>query len=116
MPADTPFETITSDKGAWVVYRATAPGLPLTERLGEILEASLQQLPIARRMRWRDLSAEFVRPVRWLVVMIGTEVVPIELFGCTASNQSQGHRFMGKGAFEIRSRLSTHRSWPSTSS
>ena len=103
--ADTTFETITSDKGAWVVYRATAPGLPLTERLGAILEASLQQLPIARRMRWRDLSAEFVRPVRWLVVMIGTEVVPIELFGCTASNQSRGHRFMGKGAFEIRSPL-----------
>ena len=105
VPADTPFETITSDKGAWVVYRATTPGLTLAERLGPILEEALRQLPIARRMRWRDLSAEFVRPVRWLAVMIGAEVVPIELFGCTASNQSQGHRFMGQGGFEIRSPL-----------
>ena len=105
VPADAPFETIASDKGEWVVYRATTPGLPLTERLGPILEDASQRLPIARRMRWRDLSAEFVRPVRWLAVMIGAEVVPIELFGCTASNQSQGHRFMGQGAFEIRSPL-----------
>ena len=77
VPTDTPFETITSDKGAWVVYRATTPGLTLAERLGPILEDALKQLPIARRMRWRDLSAEFVRPVRWLAVMIGAEVVPI---------------------------------------
>ena len=105
VPIDTRFETVTSDKGAWVVYRATRPGLPLTDRLEPILEETSQRLPIARRMRWRDLSVEFVRPVRWLAVMIGTNVVPIQLFGCTASDHSQGHRFMGNGAFKIRSPL-----------
>ena len=105
VPVDTRFETLTSDKGAWVVYRATTPGLSLSESIGPILEEASQRLPIARRMRWRDLSAEFVRPVRWLAVMIGTDVVPVQLFGCTASDQSQGHRFMGNGEFKIRSPL-----------
>ena len=92
-----------------VVYRATTPGLTLAERLGPILEEALRQLPIARRMRWRDLSAEFVG-LSAGSVMIGAEVVPIELFGALASNQSRAIVLWAKAHSRYDHRSSTLRS------
>ncbi len=100
---DTAFETIETDKGAWVVYRAQVTGQHLSDRLQVILEAVTASLPIAKRMRWENLSAEFVRPVRWVVALIGEDVVPISLFGCEASSISRGHRFMSRGDIALKS-------------
>ena len=60
-------ETLTTDKGEWVMYRASKPGAPLSELLPSLLESSLANLPIERRMRWGSSRAEFVRPVHWIV-------------------------------------------------
>ncbi|MFP5383309.1 MAG: glycine--tRNA ligase subunit beta [Gammaproteobacteria bacterium] len=58
-----------------------------------IVQASLDALPIAKRMRWGARRIEFVRPSQWLLMLFGTEVVDCELLGQRAGNQSRGHRF-----------------------
>ncbi len=94
-------DTITTDKGDYLVYRATKRGLELASLLEELVDAALTALPVARRMRWGKSRLEFVRPVQWLVCLYGSSVIPIQLFGKEAGNTSSGHRFMSAGQFNI---------------
>ena len=52
----------------------------------------LAKLPIPKRMRWGDSDSEFVRPVRWLLMLMGGEVVEAEIWE-SALNLTHGHRF-----------------------
>ena len=56
-------ETLKTEKGEWLVYRATRTGAPLHDLIGDLLEKALAALPIDRRMRWGKERAEFVRLV-----------------------------------------------------
>ncbi len=82
-----------TDKGTWLVYRATQPGKPLSTLIEDIVNQSLAKLPIPKRMRWGDKTAEFVRPVHWLVLMLGSEVIAAEVMGIRSGNETRGHRF-----------------------
>jgi glycyl-tRNA synthetase beta chain len=62
--------------------------------LPALLQQSLEALPIPRRMRWGSGEAQFVRPVHWLLLLFGREVVPASVLGVEAGNVSYGHRFM----------------------
>ena len=52
-----------------------------------------QRLPIPKRMRWGNSNAEFVRPVQWVIVLLGSEVVPCTILDQEAGNQTRGHRY-----------------------
>lgn len=82
-----------TDKGSWLYFQSTQAGQRLADLLPELVEGALARLPIPRRMRWGTRSDEFVRPVKWWVLMIDSEVVDAELFGLRSSNQTRGHRF-----------------------
>ena len=86
-------ERMETDKGSWLVHRHTEPGRPAAELIPAALERAVEGLPIPRRMRWGDSEAAFVRPVHWLVVLLGNEVVPARLLEADASANSRGHRF-----------------------
>jgi glycyl-tRNA synthetase beta chain len=86
-------ERLTIDKGAWLVYRGTQPGADTASVLGRVIAQAVSALPIARRMRWGAGSAEFVRPVHRIVLLFGTDVLPIEVLGLTAGRLTEGHRF-----------------------
>ena len=90
-----------TDRGSWLYYRSSAAGKRLQEILPQALERALAELPIPKRMRWGERSDEFVRPVRWLVVMIGDEIVDAEAFGIAAGRETRGHRFHAPQALEI---------------
>ena len=94
-------DTITTNKGDYLVYRAIKSGLDLPSLLEELLGSAVTALPVDRRMRWGKSRLEFVRPVQWLVCLYGSSVIPIQLLGKEASNTSSGHRFMSGGQFEI---------------
>ncbi|WP_371068707.1 glycine--tRNA ligase subunit beta [Sediminibacillus sp. JSM 1682029] len=49
-----------------------------------------------KNMRWSDLNLRYVRPIRWITALFGSEVIPLEIAGVTASNTTFGHRFLGK--------------------
>ena len=86
-------EQVEGAKGAWLVFRSTRKGEETANLVPELLKKALARLPIPKYMRWGDLNEEFVRPVHWLVVLFGDQVIDTTLFGVTAGNQSRGHRF-----------------------
>ena len=90
-----------TDKGEYLVYRATRPGEATSDLLPGIVQEALSALPIDRRMRWGKTRDEFVRPIKWVVCLHGKEVMPIAILGMQAGKTSRGHRFMSKGDFEI---------------
>jgi glycyl-tRNA synthetase beta chain len=67
--------------------QATAAVLPT------IVTAALNALPVAKRMRWGAGTQEFVRPVHWIVMLLGSAVVDAEILGIRSGKESRGHRF-----------------------
>ena len=92
---------IETDKGTWMAYNLEQKGQPATELLGDIVNQSLAKLPIPKRMRWGSSDVEFVRPVHWALMMLGSEVVPATILGHQTSNTTKGHRFHAPGLLTI---------------
>lgn len=90
-----------TDKGTWLVFKAKEQGKPLSELIQQIIEQSLAKLPIPKRMRWGDSNAEFVRPVHWLVLLHGADVIDAEVLGVKSSRESFGHRFHANGSLSL---------------
>ncbi|MEO8810439.1 MAG: glycine--tRNA ligase subunit beta, partial [Rhodanobacter sp.] len=87
-------EKLETDKGAWFVWRTKKPGQSLAALLPEIVEEALKAMPIPRPMRWADHEYSFVRPVHWLVMLHGPEIIDGEVLGLASGRKSRGHRFM----------------------
>src|SRR6185503_16848775 len=87
---------VTEGKGEFLFFEGTKPGLATPALLPPIVQRSLDALPIPKRMRWGASDAEFVRPVHWLVMLFGGEVVPARILDTEAGRHTRGHRFMGK--------------------
>ncbi|KGK42432.1 glycine-tRNA synthetase subunit beta [Nitrincola sp. A-D6] len=80
-------------KGSYFVHRGIETGKSSEELLPAIVSESLNQLPIPKRMRWGSSRTEFVRPVHWLVMLLGESVIPCEILGLTSGRKTRGHRF-----------------------
>jgi glycyl-tRNA synthetase beta chain len=94
VPLETP-------AGAWLVFRGESAGQPASALLPAMVCEALAELPVPRRMRWGNRDVEFVRPAHWLVMMLGTEVVPCEILGLAAGNRTRGHRVLSSGTLEL---------------
>jgi glycyl-tRNA synthetase beta chain len=94
-------ERLETPKGAWLVHRGTEPGASTVSLLPGIVQASLDALPIARRMRWGAGEAQFVRPVHWVLMLFGREVVPCTVLGVASGDLTYGHRFMAPKPIRI---------------
>jgi len=96
-------ERLETPKGVWLVHRGTEAGSSTIDLLPGIVQASLDALPIARRMRWGAGEAQFVRPVHWVLMLFGRDVVPCSILDVPAGNLSYGHRFMAPKPLRIAS-------------
>lgn len=85
--------TIETDKGDYIGYELTVHGQATTELLPNIFQTALDNLPIAKRMRSGASREEFVRPVKWLVLMQDDQVIDASVQGLQAGNQTLGHRY-----------------------
>ena len=74
-------------------FSSTLPGKSTNELLPAIVDAALAKLPIPKRMRWGASRNEFVRPVHWLVMLFGEDIVPSTIMGVNSGADSFGHRF-----------------------
>jgi len=102
-------QKLDEGKGSFLFYIGTKPGAAATELLPAIVQASLDALPIPRRMHWGSGTAEFVRPVHWLVMLYGKDVLPARLLETDAGNLTQGHRFHAPKPIRISSPASYER-------
>lgn len=94
-------QQVETDKGAWLVFRQQQEGQQTATLFPAIVEKSLAALPIPKRMRWGSGTAEFVRPVHWIVMLAGNQVIDAEILGIKTGNQSRGHRFHAPAAITI---------------
>jgi len=90
-------DRLENEQGRWLYAEIEQPGQSLAELLPGMLDKVVREMAGARSMRWSDRSDRFLRPVRWLVVMHGTEVVPVSLFGLDAGRETRGHRIHAPG-------------------
>ncbi|MCK9606874.1 MAG: glycine--tRNA ligase subunit beta [Methylomonas sp.] len=96
-------EKLETDKGAWLVFKQAVKGQSTAELIPDIIRKSLNNLPIAKRMRWGSLDSEFVRPVHWAVLLFGAQVIDTEILGIKTGRSTRGHRFHAPQALEIAS-------------
>lgn len=84
---------VQTDKGIWMMYEVTKPGLDIESWLPPLITEALSTLPISKPMRWGSGNWEFARPVHWALLLYGKQVLPLSVFGIQADNLSYGHRF-----------------------
>ncbi|MEY4718800.1 MAG: glycine--tRNA ligase subunit beta [Pseudomonadota bacterium] len=86
-------EKLETDKGAWLIFKQAVKGQSTVELIPEIIRKSLNNLPIAKRMRWGNFEAEFARPVHWAVLLFGEHIIDCNLLGRQTGRLTRGHRF-----------------------
>ena len=96
-------EKLETPKGAWVVAHKKKSGRATDELLPEIINQALESLHTPKQMRWGNGKYTFIRPVHWLLMLYGNEIVPATVFGKTSSNVTYGHRFHHPAAITITS-------------
>jgi glycyl-tRNA synthetase beta chain len=90
-------------KGESVYVDRAVPGRPAAEVVQEALAKALKSLPFARTMRWPQSDAPFARPIRGLVALLGTEILPVRLAGLVAGRATRGHPFLAPGEVTLAS-------------
>jgi glycyl-tRNA synthetase beta chain len=102
-------QRVDEGKGAFLFFVGNKPGAAVGDLLPGIVRAALEALPIPRRMRWGSSDAEFVRPVHWLIMLYGKDVIPTTLLDTAAGNMTRGHRFHAPKPIRITSPASYER-------
>lgn len=74
----------------------SAPAMPILSELSERVIGSLEW-PNYRSQRWGSEHQTFVRPIRWICALLGSEVVPVRYADVTSGNTTRGHRVLGPG-------------------
>ncbi|HEY9737174.1 MAG TPA: glycine--tRNA ligase subunit beta [Trichocoleus sp.] len=98
-------EVRETDKGAFVFVNQRIPGRPTAEILKERVPQWIFGLEGKRFMRWGDGDLRFPRPIRWLVLLLDDQVLPLTLENgsesCTSDRISEGHRVLRPGSFSL---------------
>jgi glycyl-tRNA synthetase beta chain len=87
----------------YLSFEGNRSGATTLSLVPALVQQSLDALPIPKRMRWGSGDAQFVRPVHWLVMLFGREVIHGEILGVASGNLSYGHRFMAPAPLRISS-------------
>ena len=82
-------------------YKKDVKGKNSTELLSGIINEWIKSLEFGKSMRWGSNSESFIRPVRWVNVLLGDELVDVELFGVKSSKETYVHRIAKFGASSI---------------
>ncbi|NNG81229.1 glycine--tRNA ligase subunit beta [Acinetobacter sp. ANC 5378] len=93
--------TFQAGKVEKVCYLKDVKGQSLDALLPQILQAALDNLPIAKRMRSAASRTEFVRPVKWVVLLKDNDVVDATIQDHKAGNVTYGHRFHAPEAITL---------------
>lgn len=94
-------ETVDTDKGKRLICRKDVAGVKTRTLVPALVEAALFNLPIPRRMRWGRGEAEFLRPVHWVVLLHGKDVIDATFMGASAGRTTSGHRFLAPDEVSI---------------
>jgi glycyl-tRNA synthetase beta chain len=101
-------ESVDTAKGAYIAARKQVIGRPTADLVAEALPGIFRGLPIPKRMRWATEKEAFLRPVHWLVALLGDEVLPVAFAGVQSGQTSMGHRFLANRPVQASSDLAQY--------
>ncbi|EDP58754.1 glycine--tRNA ligase subunit beta [Vibrio sp. AND4] len=96
-------DRMVTDKGEWLLFKQEVKGKPTSEIVVELAAKALANLPIAKPMRWGNKTTQFIRPVKTLTMLMGSDLIEGEILGVASARTIRGHRFMGEQEFTIDS-------------
>lgn len=90
------------DGGKYITAQVFHKGKPALAVLPEALQNLIVGIHFTKSMRWNSSNVSFSRPIRWLVTMYGTVVIPLHYANLTSGNSTRGLRFHDADTFEIK--------------
>lgn len=84
-------------------FSRSVEGRESREILGEMIEQWIKSLSFGKSMRWGSSQESFIRPIRWVNVMMGEDLVDVELFGVRSSMETYVHRISHFEAKKVNS-------------
>jgi glycyl-tRNA synthetase beta chain len=92
-------------ENGYLVFRSKSKGRKTLELIPDIFTETLKQMDelVPKRMRWSSGDVTFVRPVRWLLALFGSRIVPLSQWGLSAGRKTYGHRFHAPAAISLKS-------------
>jgi glycyl-tRNA synthetase beta chain len=84
-------------KGEYLFAVKREEGRPAATVLVDTLPQLVSGLAFPKAMKWNATGVRFARPIRWIVALLGSAVLPINAAGIKASNQTKGHRVLSAG-------------------
>lgn len=89
-------------KGEYLAFTQRVEGRPTAELLAEALPGLILGIHFPKNMVWAGKgTSRFIRPIRWLVALLGDGVVPFSIEGVQSGNTSVGHRRLGKPGLPV---------------
>ncbi|SMB91423.1 glycyl-tRNA synthetase beta chain [Desulfonispora thiosulfatigenes DSM 11270] len=88
--------------GQYVFANRKEIGKDANEVLKEMLPGLALSLYFPKPMRWGDKETRYARPIRWLVALLDTEIIPFEIEGIHSDRITRGHRFLGSDHIMIK--------------
>jgi glycyl-tRNA synthetase beta chain len=97
-------QRVTTPKGEYLAAQITTPGRSAADVLAAELPKEIAALSWPKAMYWRAGKPErFVRPIRWIVALLDSDIIPLEFAGIRAGNISRGHRILHPAGVSIPS-------------
>ncbi|MWC27485.1 glycine--tRNA ligase subunit beta [Paenibacillus sp. MMS18-CY102] len=79
----------------YVYGNKSSVGVETASVLADGLTGIITSMTFPKNMRWGSYDLKFVRPIKWLVALFGSAIVPLEITGVQSGNVTRGHRFLG---------------------
>lgn len=92
---------VETPRGEYVAVTVHHAGKSAMAVLPAMLAGAATRLQFPKSMRWDGGDYKFGRPVRWLLALLGSDIVPVKAFGLEADRRTFGHRFLHPGSVEI---------------
>lgn len=94
-PEDLSFQEIKDTE--YIYIKKEVKGLETSILLPEFKKI-ITDMTFPVSMHWSDCDLRYIRPIKWLIALFGTEVIPFEVAGVKTGNETRGHRFLGQKA------------------
>jgi len=89
-------ELQSTPRGEYVCYRKKVAGRATRDLLAAGLPELILKIYFPKTMYWSGKGGpRFIRPIRWIVALLGDEVAPFEVAGVQAGRATSGHRLLG---------------------
>jgi len=95
-------EITATAKGEYYSFLKQVPGRATKDLLAEALPGIVLKIPFPKTMYWTAKNGpRFIRPIRWIVALLGEDVIPFEIAGVKSGSVSNGHRRLGGSSIPV---------------